>query len=368
MKAGHLKGAILEYIVRNILKSCGFKNVKPDGLYIYEDKGLFLINGKGASHDADVLMDPPVQIPFSYPMRIVFECKSYGTTAGLPFVRNAAGMRADINNFEIVTKDFLKARKKNRTKFAVENRNRHMYQVGVVSLDQFSAPATEFATNNKIPLLSISANFNQHVANLINSISKDELEQYPPESIKNLYTFFKDRNGDLFSSKYELAREILYNLLKISELFQTIHDLSKYIIRNTYVGLLENGQIILLHKPDDGSEEIIFNSTGNIRLKAELHWTRENQDQWKLEVFDEFNPERRTKFKFFLPSQMVVEWGEFSFSKSGALDLKDRYFSKIMVFNKGGANSFPLSQVTLDQDWLSHLKSDLQNQSDNESN
>lgn len=365
MKPGHLKGAILEYIVRNILKSCGFKNVKPDGLYIYEDKGLFLVNGKGASHDTDVLMDPPVQIPFSYPMRIIFECKSYDTTVGLAIVRNAAGMREDINNFEIVTKDFLMARKKNRTKFAVENRNRHMYQVGVVSLDKFSAPATEFAINNKIPLLSIAANFNQYVADKINSISLDEIEKYSSSSVKNLYAFFKDRNGDLFTSKYESAREILYDN---NQVFQIIHTLSEYIIRNTYVGLLESGQIILLHKPDDGSEEIIFNSTGNIRLKAELHWTREKQDQWELEVFEELNPERRTKFKFFLPSQMVVEWGEFSFSKSGALDLKDRYFSKIMVFNKGGGNSFPLSQVTLDQDWLTRLKSDLQNQSDNESN
>lgn len=365
MKPGHLKGVILEYIVRSILESCGFKNVKDDGLYIFKDKGLFFINGKGASHDADVLMDPPIQIPFSYPMRIIFECKSYDMTIGLPIVRNAAGMREDINNFEIVTKDFLKARKKNRTKFAIENRNRHMYQVGVVSLDKFSAPATEFAINNKIPLLSIAANFNQHVADLINSISKKDLDKYSKESIKNLYDFFKDKNGNLFTTKYELAREILYDN---GQIFQIVHTLSEYIIRNTYVGLLENGQIILLYKADDDSEEIIFSTTGNIQLKAELHWKRENQDQWELEVFEELNPERRTILKFFLPSQMVVEWGEFSFSKSGALDLKDMYFSKIMVFNKGGGNSFPLSQVTLDQNWLSRLKSELQNQPDNESN
>ena len=65
------------------------------------------MNGKGAAHDADVFMEPPIQIPFIYPTRVIFECKAYASRAGLPIVRNALGLRQDINEFEIVTKESL---------------------------------------------------------------------------------------------------------------------------------------------------------------------------------------------------------------------------------------------------------------------
>ena len=55
MKVGHIKGAFLEYIIREILKNCGFTNVSPDDLYTYKNRGLVFVNGKGAAHDTDIL-------------------------------------------------------------------------------------------------------------------------------------------------------------------------------------------------------------------------------------------------------------------------------------------------------------------------
>jgi hypothetical protein len=69
----------------------------------------FWINGKGAAHDADIIMNPPIQMPFAYPTQLLFECKAYGTSANLPIVRNALGLRNDLNDFEIVTRDTLYA-------------------------------------------------------------------------------------------------------------------------------------------------------------------------------------------------------------------------------------------------------------------
>jgi hypothetical protein len=59
--------------------NCGFTSVRPDAHYIFQQNGtgLFFINGKGAAHDADGLMEPPIQMPFSYPSRLLFVCKSY---------------------------------------------------------------------------------------------------------------------------------------------------------------------------------------------------------------------------------------------------------------------------------------------------
>ena len=116
MNHKQLKGSLLEYLVRRILTRCGFTSVRPDGHYVFEQTGtgLFLINGKGAAHDADVLMEPPIQMPFSYPSRLLFECKAYETAVGLGVIRNALGLRYDINEFEIITDDSIKLRKNNK--------------------------------------------------------------------------------------------------------------------------------------------------------------------------------------------------------------------------------------------------------------
>lgn len=112
MTHGQLKGTLLEYLVRRLLTNCGFTSVRPDGHYIFAQAGtgLFFVNGKGAAHDADVLMEPPIQMPFSYPSRLLFECKAYDTTVGLGVIRNALGLRYDINEFEIVTDETIHRR------------------------------------------------------------------------------------------------------------------------------------------------------------------------------------------------------------------------------------------------------------------
>ncbi|MDQ0966009.1 hypothetical protein QFZ20_001412 [Flavobacterium sp. W4I14] len=73
-----MKRALLEFIIRNLMLNCGFTSVRPDANYIFQQNGtgLFFINGKGAAHDADGLMEPPILMPFSYPSRLLFVCKA----------------------------------------------------------------------------------------------------------------------------------------------------------------------------------------------------------------------------------------------------------------------------------------------------
>lgn len=367
MKAGHIKGAILEYIIRDILKNCGFTNVVEEPPYTFKDGDLFKINGKGAAHDADVLMEPPIQIPFSYPMRIIFECKAYAEKVKLDVIRNAAGMREDINNFEIVTTDFLNRRINNkRTTYAVENRNRHLYQVGVAAVGEFTTPAVEFAINNKIPLFSLNSNFNEYSANKINSITQTLIDSFSPEDIKNLYNFLKDRNGNIYDEKYEGALRILQTDGPLGD----ITAVSGYIAKRTNVAILNNGQIIFLFS--NQQHESLFNSKENLKYKAELHWSSANRNSWRLTVYTENNGNEndnlRADFNFFLPTQLLKEWGESNFKKSAALNLKENYFSKIMVFNKGNDNSFPISIIKLDENWFSRLREELDMENDHESN
>ena len=196
MKASTIKGAFLEYIIRRIFIKCGFRIVKPDDIFIFEKSPLTFVNGKGAAHDADVLMDPPMQIPFLWPSRIIFECKNYKDSLGLGIVRNALGVRTDLNEFEIVTKDFLEDRKNNRrSSLAIDSRIRHQYQVGVASVDGFSKPAIEFATHHKIPLFSLSWLIGQRTIDSIKSLNNDDLVGLSEPDLKNLFEFCKDQEA-----------------------------------------------------------------------------------------------------------------------------------------------------------------------------
>ena len=65
------------YLICQLFLNCGFTSVHEDGLYIYKRGNLLYVNGKGAAHGTDVLMDPPVQMPFAYPSWLFFDCKFY---------------------------------------------------------------------------------------------------------------------------------------------------------------------------------------------------------------------------------------------------------------------------------------------------
>jgi hypothetical protein len=156
MSASSIKGGLLEYFIRNLLINCGFKSVIPDGTKIYNRGNLTMINGRGAAHDADVLMTPPIQMPFTYPYRVNFECKAYKNPVGLAIIRNALGFRYDVNGFEIVTYPQIQARQnQTRTIPAIDRRQRFNYQIGVAFVERNTNSAFEFAANNKIPLISL---------------------------------------------------------------------------------------------------------------------------------------------------------------------------------------------------------------------
>lgn len=270
MKAGNIKGALLEYIVRQLLKNCGFTNVLADNLFSFERGGLFYINGKGAAHDADIIMNPPIQMPFAYPTQLLFECKAYGSTASLPIVRNALGLRDDLNEFEIVTRDSLLKRQNNRrATYAIDTRKRFLYQVGVASVNDFTKPAVEFAANNKIPLLSLSWFLGPNTIRDFNSIDQHLIDQFPENVIKNLYDFLKDRDGNLHSENYQLA----YNFLRDDNIIGDIVTFANTVLRYAYVGLLETGDMVFLFS-QTRTENNILNSQNNYgtfsTLKAEI--------------------------------------------------------------------------------------------------
>jgi hypothetical protein len=342
-----LKSKLLEYITRRILYNCGFSSVRSDTLYIYDRPPLQMINGKGAAHDADVLMNPPIQMPFTYPTRIIFECKAYarGYKVGLDIVRNSLGLRNDINDFEIITEQFLLDRQNNRrAELAISDRKRHYYQVGVSTLFDFSKPALEFASNNKIPLLSISELFSR-------SGLAEAIDGIPP----NINTILGQEGYNAIIaelSKKEISEMnfdvfVQYNNEYITRCIRLIDS----EVGKVYVGVLESGEIIFVRFGGSSDQIDILQDNQQNNLLARIHWDNPERERWWFQ----FN-ESDAPYYFYLPREIVKVWKEYNDVRGGALAIKEEMFARFFIFNKTANDlAFPFKLVRLDMEWLTEL-------------
>lgn len=149
-------GKAFELLVKRILVNIGFSEVMSDGLYIYDSAPGQMIQGLGEAHNADVLLEPPVQTPFYSKTRLLIECKDYRTKIGLNIVRSALGLREDINNFNIVDMNELAARRQQNHQVTPPVFDRYSYQVAIAALEGFTTPAQKFAATYRIPLIEFN--------------------------------------------------------------------------------------------------------------------------------------------------------------------------------------------------------------------
>lgn len=357
MTSGQIKGSLLEYLIRRLLSNCGFTTVKTDGHYVYAQNGsgLFFINGKGAAHDADVLMDPPFQMPFSYPSRLLFECKAYGNKVGLDVIRNALGLRYDINEFEIVTDDSIQKRKNNnRSSYAISDRKRYNYQVGVASVEEFTKNAFEFAANIKISLISLRWFLSERVCNLFTNINQAYLDEIPHALRNQLYSFLKNKANNSWN---DATYSDVISFITTDNIIGDIIQHFNIVIQKSYVGLIETGDLIFLFANQIDSFELVNANINFNQFKARIHWKSENLGVWELELINnneviEINP----KFKFHVPDRIMRQWQEFSLDKNVAINLKEQYFSRIFIFKGSQSqNELPFFLVNIDEPWLSNL-------------
>lgn len=149
-------GKAFELFVKRILIHIGFSEVVSDGLYIYDGAPGQMIQGLGEAHNADVLLEPPVQTPFYSKTRLLIECKDYRKKISLNVVRSALGLREDINNFNIVDMAELATRRRQNRRANPPVFDRYSYQVAIAALTGFTTQAQEFAATYRIPLIEFN--------------------------------------------------------------------------------------------------------------------------------------------------------------------------------------------------------------------
>lgn len=344
-----IKGKLFEFFVYRLLVACGFKPVTPDDLLVYKGNPGLMVQGMGQPHNADVLLYPPIQTPFYYPTRLLVECKCYNDTIGLPQIRNALGLRDDINSFEIVTEEILENRKHSRSrKPKFYEMKRYVYQVTVASIDGYKSTAYPFAKAHRIPLISFAksslfAGIRQAISELDDIVKEDD----------GLGRQISSHIGEIMIHP---ERGIDTNCFGCDEWLTYLEEVESIASKIT-VGLLEDGTLLFLLKNGKGNSE-----SHNVEWQGDgctIWWDSGDDSTWILN-------DHGVSYYFELPKELYDDWERsVGRQRRDALRIKREYFSKIVLFHRTKEENERITILRLSEQFMRRAEDALMEQSDN---
>ena len=311
-------GKALELLMKNILLHIGFSEVRSDNRYIFDGTAGQMIQGLGDAHNADVLLEPPVQTPFYTPTRLLIECKDYIHPVSLNVLRSALGLREDINHFEIVDEAELRVRQRNRRAGIIHSHQRYLYQVAVASASGFSVPAQNFALSHRIPLIEV--NKMPFWEEFYNAAKRT----YKYTAIAGYHTMAADGR-------------------QLTDIIDEIASKSAVAITNT-------GQMLFLYRISNGDTD--FDD------RYSLYWNSPDEP-WILRSGQE-------TYQFQLPKQIQQYWLESSATdldrKVNAINCKANFFSNMVVYYSGEYGQPKLKMISIDHYELEYALRKLKNE------
>lgn len=255
------KGKALELFIKRLLINVGFTEVLSDGLYLFEGAAGQMIQGLGGAHNADVLLEPPVQTPFYTPTRLLIECKDYENRIGLPTVRSVFGLREDINHFEAIDKNELYNRQRqNRQPISTAN-YRYAYQVALAAVNGYTKPAQLFAAVHRIPLLEFrTLPFWGDLSQMIHN----------PQSTEELVMEFADEIGQHMAAAVLNSGQLLFLYQLEGECIDFLDYYSLHWATPTDPWLLSSGNCkYCFHLPTEILRAWIKGASNDLELKRE---------------------------------------------------------------------------------------------------
>lgn len=290
------KGKLFERFVNEILTRVGFKEVKPDNKIIYNGPSGKMIHGLGQPHNADVLVEPDFQTPFYFQTRLLIECKDLSKKVGLGIIRDAVGLREDINHFDFLDDELLKERRNSKRKIsALKKFDRFLYQVAVASSSGFTLPAQEFAEVHRIKLITF--------------------ENFPKFSklIKLMKKIDKYDNNDIVKW---LALERMFN----SENNSDKMPLNVYMERINLM-VTNDGIMVFLYKKSENISNNLKND------EYELYFEINQQNKWILKTKDVI-------YSFDLPDiyQNILQERLENNENYKMIDLKIDYLGSLTIY------------------------------------
>ena len=306
-------GKAFEILVKRILLNVGFSEIVSDDLFIFDGAPGQMIQGLGEAHNADVLLEPPVQTPFYSRTRLLVECKDYSRKVGLNTVRSVLGLREDINHFDVVDINELIRRRQNRHGI-VYTFERYSYQVAIAAINGYTLPAQKFAVTHRIPLL--------------------EFDRMPFwNEFRRIIRFENPHRSTVYSS---IGLDIE----------ATINNFADEVGRRMAVAITNSGQMLFLYRTD--GEENRFTEYYS------LHWDRPEWP-WRMTTGDQ-------TYLFQLPDKIAKLWLENATNelemKRAAIDCKANYFSNMIVYYTENARPI-IKMISIDRYQLENARRNL---------
>jgi len=144
-----LRGYVLEEVLARLLYESGYRllvSEAQDPEALKRGAHGLLVRGRGTDHQADVLGELTLPVPFSLPLRIFVEAKYRDTKTGLVDARNAHGVIHDVNEHHST------ALAGSRT---IPMRRYH-YRYALFSTSGFTKPAQQYALAQQLSLVDLS--------------------------------------------------------------------------------------------------------------------------------------------------------------------------------------------------------------------
>lgn len=350
-----MRGAVFEALVQHWAISAGYVPVPiPTAAHpatgdsqLFDLHGLPMVHGLGEGHNADVLLDYPIRLALTPKLRLLIECKGYGSRVGLSVIRGALGLRTDINLFRQISDVELRERQLARRPPRAPAQFPH-YHVAVASLFGFSEPAQSYAAAHHIELLDYSGlPILGGIADVVKSLTVarfyitdpeeegavDDNEEDGDEEVREtslasavsraLLDALKARNFDVLQESVRRA--------EISETSPGVNDLERIFgmaqsVRAAYTATLANGLHFQLLARQPLSAEIFANhiNAADGAVNFEIYYDRRETKTWRL-VFGGHTLE------FSLPRVLLNAWRRGGEQGVDALRIKQGHFRRIDI-------------------------------------
>ncbi|MGY1984142.1 restriction endonuclease [Nocardia gipuzkoensis] len=159
-----LRGIVLEEVLARLLQDNGYKllvseHQDPDALK--QAKHGLLVRGRGGEHQADVIGELDLPVPFSLPLRLFVEAKFTRQKVGIAVVRNAHGTIHDVNEQYSPFASGV---------YSVPIR-RYQYRYSLFSASGFTSEAQRYALAQQISLVDLSGSGFAELLALVSDIA-----------------------------------------------------------------------------------------------------------------------------------------------------------------------------------------------------
>ncbi|WP_342546052.1 hypothetical protein [Lysinibacillus sp. FSL K6-4013] len=327
-----LKGFLLEEALSKLLENSGYTLINKDVLndrdkypeFVSQGNGLN-IKGRGGTHQADVLGQFPISIPFNYPVRLFVEAKFRHKKTGIDVVRSGIGILTDLNaNYQTIDL--------NGDELLIQRFN---YHYAIFSTSGFSENAIRLAIAYKITLIDLGGSEYYDLLHIIDEIAQNLLDWMKAHRISLnevreyiRYRLFNDRlmgtgNED---EKFEWLDYFLEPFFKIIDEYGDLYLASI------------NSPFSILIKPS--SPDLFRSFIGNVgksTFEVRINWYDDEPEMWEIRLFD--NRFDELIFKFYLPELIK----QYVFNRPNvlvnALNAKEQFFGS-MIFYMRSAEKF----------------------------